>query len=70
MPGPYEYYDNYGFNLIAKNKSVVSGSVFLSESIRLPYGDYENRLGPNFDNLGYKNDQKKSFLLNFEGKWV
>jgi len=56
MPGPYEYYDNYGFNLIAKNKSVVSGSVFLSESIRLPYGDYENRLGPNFDNLGYKND--------------
>ena len=49
---------------------MVSGSAFLSESRRLPYGDYENRLGPSFNNVAVRNTQKKSFLLNFERKWV
>ena len=34
-------------NKFISEKALVSGSVFMSESERKPYGDFDRKLGPN-----------------------
>ena len=55
LPGPTKYdKQKYGLDQVAKVKSLVNGSAFMSESIRNPYGQYEKKLGPSFIIPQYK----------------
>lgn len=54
---------------IAEEKTLVSGSAFMSECLRKPFGEFETRLGPN-TNIPYILPKKKNYHLNLQKKWV
>lgn len=67
--GPGYYPIPVGIAKSELEKSEVSGSVFLSETSRKPFGEVNKRLGPNV-NVPFKLPVKKSFLLNLKRNWV
>ncbi|CAD8065671.1 unnamed protein product [Paramecium primaurelia] len=67
--GPGSYQLPSKFDEIAKDKLLVSGNVFMSESLRQPYGDFEKKLGPN-PKSPYILPKKKNFHFNLQRKWV
>lgn len=46
-----------------------SGSVFISETTRQPYGDFEKKAGPSM-NIPYLPNNKKSFHLYLGKTWL
>ena len=67
--GPGYYPMQMGVGRSETEKNEVSGSVFMSETGRRPFGDVGKRMGPN-GNVPYKMPKKKSYLLNLARKWV
>lgn len=67
--GPGYYPTPFGIGKSVLDRNEVSGSVFLSETGRKPFGEVVKKLGPNV-NVPYKLPLKKSFLLNLKRSWV
>lgn len=65
-PGQYEIDKQVGVN---KEKSLVSGAVFLSETDRKPYGDINQGVGPN-KYCPNKIPDQISFNFNIVNKWI
>ncbi|EAR94531.1 sperm-tail PG-rich repeat protein (macronuclear) [Tetrahymena thermophila SB210] len=70
FPGPQEYrVEDYGFTKVGQEEALVSGSAFMSESARKPYGDYDRKMGPS-RSVPYILPKKKSFHLNLGRKFI
>lgn len=67
--GPGYYPIPIGIAKSEMDKNEVSGSVFMSETGRKPFGELGRKFGPNA-NVPYKLPIKKSFLLNLKRTWV
>ena len=65
-PGAYELDKDVGVN---KEKAMVSGSVFLSESERVPYGKLSDVVAPN-KYVPQNIPEQISFHFNVANKWV
>lgn len=68
VPGPGSYEIQEGGKEF-KERALVSGAVFLSESERTPFGRLRNTVAPNKYNPS-KIPPKISFHFNVETKWV
>jgi len=69
-PNPTTYrIEKYGLSQIAEERALVSGAVFMSETIRDSYNEIEKKLGPNLS-MPYLPPAKKSYHLNLARKWI
>ena len=63
--GPGQYYKNEYF----EEKSDKTWPIFLSETKRQPFGNYQNKMGPN-ENIPFQLPKKKSYHLNLRRNWI
>ena len=67
--GPGVYEKQSEFDQIIKDKDIVTHAVFTSITMRKPFGDFEDKLGPN-TKIPYILPKKKNFHLNLQRKWI
>ena len=68
MPGPGAYVVKNG-STGTEERREVSGAVFMSESVREPFGNLKGKLGPN-TLVPFLIPRNRTYHLNLERKWV